>query len=109
MKGPCAKQVVTATIITPSGGRFVGTNHCENAQPTCPRASMPSGVGYELCVDICQQSGHAEVNAIRASGGEAVGGVLYLEGHTYACSACQSAAAAAGVAEIVIGMAPEAP
>lgn len=108
MKGPCAKQVVTATIITSTGARFVGTNHCENAQPTCPRASMPSGVGYELCVDVCQQSGHAEVDAIRASGGAAAGAVLYLEGHTYACSACQASAVAAGIVEIVVSAPPEA-
>lgn len=108
MKGPCAKQVVTATIVTPGGSRFVGTNHCDNAQLTCPRGGMPSGVGYELCLEICQQSGHAEVNAILASGGAAAGGVLYLEGHTYACDACQTAVAAAGIAEIVIGTPPEA-
>lgn len=29
-RGPCAKQTVTATIITPTGERFVGTNDCLN-------------------------------------------------------------------------------
>lgn len=108
MKGPCAKQVVTATIISPSGVRFVGTNYCENAQPICPRGGMPSGVGYELCVEVCHQSGHAEANALRKAGAAANGGVLYLEGHTYACGNCTALCNAFGILKIIVGSPPEA-
>lgn len=105
MNGPCAKQTTRATIIAPDGRRFVGTNDCRNPQPTCPRAGMPTGVGYELCQSVCQQTGHAEANACRAADGQAHGGALYLEGHYYACEPCKTAAKEAGV-EIVIGPPP---
>lgn len=101
--GPCAKQTVTATVVARDGRRFVGTNYCRNAQPACPRSGMPSGIGYKLCRDICEQPAHAEVNALMAAGEHAEGATLYLEGHTYACESCKAAADAAGVARIVIG------
>ena len=63
----CAKQVVKATITTLDGRVFVGYNHCNNAQAVCPRGSLPSNVGYEMCREICQQPGHAEVMALRAA------------------------------------------
>lgn len=103
MTGPCAKQTVTATIIALDGSRFVGTNYCKNPQPVCPRADMPSGVGYELCVSICRQPAHAEVNAIHLAGEAARGARLFLEGQTYACSSCKQACDAAGISEIIIG------
>lgn len=106
MIGPCVKQTVTATIVTPDGRRFVGTNFVRNAQPTCPRAGMPTGVGYELCRSVCDQPAHAEVNAIAEAAEHAQGATLYLEGHTYACEPCKAAAEAAGIAEIVIGSPP---
>ena len=97
MNGPCAKQTTRATIVAPDGRRFVGTNDCRNPQTICPRGDMPTGQGYELCASICQQTGHAEANACRAAGQEAHGGVLYLEGHYYACVPCAEAARKAGV------------
>jgi deoxycytidylate deaminase len=106
MTGPCAKQTVRATIVTPEGRRFAGTNHVANPQETCPRADMPTGVGYELCKSVCQQGSHAEVNAIAEAGEHAQGATLYLEGHTYACEPCKAAAAEAGIIEIVIGGPP---
>jgi tRNA(Arg) A34 adenosine deaminase TadA len=105
--GPCAKQVVKATVIAASGVRYVGTNHCMTPQATCARAGMPSGVGYDLCKSVCNQDAHAEVNAIRVAGSEAKGATLYLEGHTYACAPCMDAAEAAGVAKVIIGAPPE--
>ena len=104
----CAKQTVTATIVTPCGERFVGTNFALNPQPTCPRGDMPTGVGYELCASVCQQIAHAEVNAIAAAGDRARGATLYLERHSNACEPCKAACAAAGIARIVIG-APTSP
>jgi deoxycytidylate deaminase len=104
--GPCAKQQVKATIIALDGRRFVGTNHCMKPQAVCPRADMPTGVGYELCKSVCEQEAHAEVNATRIAGEAARNATLYLEGHTYACQPCQSASHAAGIAEIIIGAPP---
>lgn len=103
--GPCVKQTVKATVVAPNGSRYVGTNECLNAQDVCPRADLPTGVGYEMCRDICRQTGHAEINALLAAGEAAFGGALYLEGHTYACEPCRRAALTAGV-EIIIGAPP---
>ncbi|CAE6839498.1 hypothetical protein [Paraburkholderia nemoris] len=104
--GPCVKQTVIATVIALDGERFVATNHCMNPQTSCPRAGMRTGAGYELCKSVCQQPAHAEVNAVAFAGEAAQGATLYLEGHTYACESCKSAARAAGVLEIVIGAPP---
>jgi deoxycytidylate deaminase len=103
----CANLTTRATIIAPDGRRFVGTNYVNNPQATCPREGMPTGVGYELCRSICDQPAHAEVNACLTAGDAARGGVLYLEGHYYACDNCKRIAAAHGV-EIVIGAPPPA-
>jgi deoxycytidylate deaminase len=107
MRGPCAKQVVRATIVALNGDRFYGENDCANPQEICPRGDMPSGVGYHLCKDICKQGAHAEVSAIIAAGPDAIGGKLYLEGHTYACNSCKAESEAAGIKEIIIASPPE--
>lgn len=101
--GPCAKVTVTCTIISPDGQRFVGTNYCNNSQPVCPRRD---GEGYEKCASICDQAGHAEQIATYLAGANAVGAAAYLEGHTYACQACQEVLFGAGVATLSIGIAP---
>jgi deoxycytidylate deaminase len=104
--GPCVKQRVFCTIVHPDGQRWHGENSCRNAQTICPRADLPTGQGYELCRDICQQLGHAEVVAAAAAGQDARGGTAYIEGHTYACEPCTATLAAVGVTEIVIGAPP---
>lgn len=102
----CARQVVTATLVTTDGRRFIGRNDVANPQVTCPRGDMPTGQGYELCASVCRQGSHAEVAAIRASGEtDAKGATIYLEGHTYACAACLARAAQVG-ATIIIGPPP---
>jgi DNA (cytosine-5)-methyltransferase 1 len=104
--GPCVKQTVTATVVDTSGRHWVATNHCMTPQKVCPRAGMPTGVGYELCRSVCNQPAHAEVNAIRFAGKKAKGATLYLQGHTYACQSCLDAARKAGVIEVIIGAPP---
>jgi len=104
--GPCAKQTVRATIVTPEGYRFVATNYVLNAQATCPRGGMPTGEGYHLCREVCMQVGHAEINALRIAGKFARGATLYLEGHTYACEPCKAACDEAGIVALVIGAPP---
>jgi deoxycytidylate deaminase len=107
-RGPCAKQTVTATIVTPTGERFVGTNDCANPQTTCPRDvyGYKTGEGYHLCEEVCRQTGHAEVNALRAAGEKARGATMHIEGHTYACGPCQESVIKAGVKDVFFQMAP---
>ena len=95
--GPCAKTVVTCTIVSLEGDEFVGTNACNNAQPDCPR---DPGEGYEKCETICEQQGHAEIQALREAGDKAEGAYALLEGHTYACDDCKAALKAAGVTDV---------
>lgn len=104
LKGPCAKQKVTAVLVDSEGNGYVGENDCLNPQAVCPREIMrcKTGEGYELCQAICKQTGHAEQNAIALAGDKAKGGIIYLQGHTYACDSCKQAASDAGVKDIVI-------
>ena len=103
-RGPCAKQVVTATVITKNGEEFKSTNWCHNPQEVCPRLGMPSGEGYELCRDVCKQEGHAGVNAINLARDKSQGAILLLEGHTYACDNCKNYAKQHGIVDITIKM-----
>lgn len=104
--GPCVKRPVKATVIALNATRYEGTNYCMTPQKVCPRQDMPTGVGYELCTSVCNQAGHAEVNALLYAKADAVGATLFVEGHTYACSRCLDVAKAAGVVEVIIGAPP---
>lgn len=102
--GPCAKQVVTATLVDAEGNQYVGTNYCLTPQSSCPRADLPSGVGYEMCKNICNQPAHAEVNSIVLARKHKVKldeSVIYLEGHTFACSGCKAEAHSWGIPILV--------
>lgn len=99
----CAKATVTCTLLTADGQRFVGTNWCANPQPVCPREP---GEDYTKCRTICQQQGHAEVDAVREAGDQAKGAHAYIEGHTYACMDCQHTLFAAGVIALTVGPPP---
>jgi deoxycytidylate deaminase len=105
MIGKCAKQE-TIAIIENHGQYWVGTNCCLDAQKECPRQGMATGIGYELCKEICKQTGHAEVNACKAAGENANGGTLYLVGHTYCCTNCLAHIREHGIDKIVIGKLP---
>lgn len=94
MPGPCAKATVRCTIIATSGEVFVGTNECGSPQPSCPR--LP-GEGYEKCKTVCRQAGHAEQQAADLAGDKVRGAIACLEGHTYACQACQERLFGAGL------------
>lgn len=94
MSGPCAKATVTCTIVAATGERFVGTNWCETPQVRCPRQP---GEGYEKCASVCNQRGHAEMDALEKAGALAYGSTATIEGHTYACQRCQEALFGAGV------------
>jgi DNA (cytosine-5)-methyltransferase 1 len=102
----CRKRVVRATVLTKNGKYFVATNHIRVDPGICPRSTVPTGEGYDLCSSVCGQEHHAEVRALRLAGKSAKGATLYVEGHTYACEACLDAARRAGIAELVIGPPP---
>lgn len=92
----CAKVVVTATLLTLDGEEFVGSNDCDNPQTTCPR--LP-GEGYDKCVEVCRQKGHAEIRAIDAciaAGSSPAGGSMRIR-HTHVCKSCASEMEAQGI------------
>jgi deoxycytidylate deaminase len=79
--------------------RFVGENDCANPQAVCPRGP---GEGYEKCKTICQQAGHAEIEALKAAGEHARGAEALLYGHYWMCEPCGAAMRAAGIYSIKI-------
>ena len=94
----CDKKKIAAG--TYSLSQFIwATNYCDYDGPACPRLSLPTGVGYDLC-----KSHHAEANladkllsaALRSEG------VAWVFGHYYACEPCASALQNIGVREIRI-------
>lgn len=101
---PCRKVRVRATLVIPGGRVYIGENGIK-ADPgpgCCPREGLQHGEGYELCRTVCEQTGHAEVNALelcRADGQPTLGGVIYLEGHDRLCEAC---AAVCRVARVTV-------
>jgi deoxycytidylate deaminase len=104
--GKCAKQTVIAIIETIDGEYFLGQNTCNVPQLICPRKDMKTGEGYEMCKEICHQKNHAEVNACIKAGIKAIGGTLYLLGHTYLCKQCEMIVKDCGIVEIKIGENP---
>lgn len=99
----CAKQPVHCAIFDAEGRLLtVGSNHCTRPQDVCPRAP---GEDYGKCMTVCQQEGHAEIQALRHAslhqldmrGGEAV-----ISGHYHACEPCARALRDAGIVRITI-------
>jgi deoxycytidylate deaminase len=96
----CRKQVVTCSILAPSGEMVSATNSCtiNEGVHECPRvtAGCKTGEGY----DLCGPPKHAEEEAIlkaQERGIDIEGGTAFLEGHDYFCPDCQKALIAAGV------------
>jgi deoxycytidylate deaminase len=100
-KKRCVKQI-TFAIIENNGQYWAGTNACKTPQTECPRGNLSTGLGYEKCKEICHQSGHAEIEALRIAGKEASGGTLYLLGHYYICDNCRKAIDLAGIKQVII-------
>ena len=93
----CAKTKVFCTITDVYGRQAIGENRCENPQAICPRAP---GEDYEKCTTICQQVGHAEIDAINVAKERNLvidGSHAVILNHSYACRHCQEALYAAGV------------
>lgn len=101
MIGPCAKRRVICTIVTNGGETFRGENDCLNAQEVCPRKA---GEGYEKCKTICQQTGHAEENALLKAGNKALNSTAILQGHYWICEKCGNAMRQAGIHQVIVRM-----
>ena len=90
----CIKQSVYAMIETKCETEIFGSNKILNSEVTeCPRdlQGYVSGAGYHLCKEICNQTAHAEVDAInnaKEMGIDLTGSKLNLFGHTYCCDNC---------------------
>lgn len=106
MTGRCAKVRVMCTLVHPDGRRWVGENVVRRPQPVCPRGDLPSGQGYALCRDVCDQVGHAEVLALLAAGAAAAGCVAYVQGRDFVCYDCQAQLVDAGVRAFVLAPPP---
>lgn len=106
MRGPCIKQRVFATLISPEGFRFYGENDCANPQTICPRSGMGPSIGYHLCWEVCEQESHAEVSAIKKAGSFARGSTIYVEGHNYICDNCLHTCSELNI-NVLIGIPPE--
>lgn len=106
MIGKCIKQE-TIAIIENNGQYFISSNYCMNAQKVCPRINSKTGENYELCKNVCKQSGHAEVNACLLAKDKANGGILYLIGHTYCCESCKKIMNEYGIKKVIIGGLPK--
>jgi deoxycytidylate deaminase len=79
-----------------------GCNDCDNPQPTCPRSETDD---YSKCVTVCEQQGHAEIQALRRAqrmGIDLRGATAYIYGHYWMCQDCGKALRDAGVTKIVI-------
>ena len=98
----CKKKTTVAVIM--KGGQLIaiGTNEIHADIEECPRKGLPTGVGYDLCKDVCKQKHHAEVDACLKAGKEARGAILFLIGHTYCCDACKEVMDQHGIKEVVI-------
>ena len=98
----CKKQTTVAVIMKDGQLVSIGTNEINADIKECPRKGMETGVGYELCRDVCKQKNHAEVNACLKAGEQAKGSTLFLIGHTYCCDNCKRVMKEYGVKEVKI-------
>jgi deoxycytidylate deaminase len=67
--------------------------------------NCPTGQGYELCKNICQQTGHSEPSAINnatKNGYETNGADLYLYGHWWCCQQCWDSMIAGGIKNVFL-------
>jgi deoxycytidylate deaminase len=74
-----------------------GSNKCANPQETCPREP---GEGYDKCLDICGQYGHAEEVALKNARGHDLAGGKAVITHKRVCKACMRSLVEAAIAEV---------
>jgi hypothetical protein len=92
----CAKAFVSAELTAVTGEVFSGTNFCHRPQKQCPREA---GDGYDKCLSICMQDGHAEQMAVKyciRAGVDPTGGQMKVK-HKRVCDGCQKLMKAYGI------------
>lgn len=99
----CAKRYVVA-IIEKNGKYYVGSNWCRNQQKECPR--LPDE-DYSKCKTICEQDGHAEIDAIKNAKGDTEEAIMYLIGHDYCCEPCLASMKKAGIKTVIFNSYPK--
>jgi len=102
--GKCIRKHVVAILRTNGGHVYVGTNYCEANPDFCPRQSMASGVGYELCKTVCKQGAHAEIAAINEALKHELmlaGSTIFLMGHEHCCENCTNEMKKYGISKVV--------
>ena len=98
----CAKRHVTCYLVGLDGMLVIGTNSCKNPQLSCPR--LP-GEDYTKCKTICDQPGHAEMQALeqaRRINMDLSGGMAITRGVDWICHDCGKALHKAGISEIKV-------
>jgi len=100
---PCFKREVTAVIVGRDGRIAVGQNLIYNDDlEECPRAK---GEGYDKCISICNQKGHAEIMAIKKAKERYLDmedANIYLIGHHRICDNCKEACDNEGLNVIIV-------
>lgn len=105
-KSGCAKQSTSAVIFRK--GNFLGRGvNAGKKVDVCPRVEKgcPTGTGYELCREVCEQQGHAEIMAIKNAkekGMNLEGASLYLDGHWWICEECWDAIIEAKISKVYL-------
>lgn len=101
-KSGCAKQATGAVIVVNQQIAASGCNAGKKMK-NCPRVAQnfPTGQGYHLCKQLCEQIGHAEETCVNnflnkkfVQTGEPA---LYLWGHWWCCEPCWKAMIGAGI------------
>lgn len=99
----CIKQSVFCFLLDKANNIIsLGSNWCKNPQDKCPRKDFKTGIGYELCSNICKQNAHAEIDAINNLNQNNFPITCILIGHYYCCQSCLEELKKIGIKNIII-------
>jgi deoxycytidylate deaminase len=107
----CKGRQVAAVVFKEGLVAGVGLNDAPSVPERCPREGMGTGVGYEICREVCKQKYHAEEDALFDATRRAArklmkvdleGAEMYVAGHYYICHACRTKMGAMGIAKAFI-------
>ncbi len=102
---PCFKREVCAVIVNNIGQVVVGQNliYTNEEISECPRKK---GEDYTKCKTVCNQTNHAETEAIRIAklrNMEIRGATLYLHNHYKMCENCKKVCEYEGLNVVILG------
>jgi hypothetical protein len=99
----CAKQTVLCLLLDINWNVIsYGSNECKNPVEVCPREDLETGIGYDLCRDVCKQVGHAEINAIRNITNGDVPYICIVIGHSWCCDNCLEVLTKNNISNLII-------